>query len=111
MEMTFGTIIREARKKRGWTLNQFLKKLDNKISKGYMSRIENWDEPPTPELMLKMCVILDLPEDELFESARQVRLKIYEGALTRRYQKALGLWRMKKSYLEHIELEKQTKIE
>lgn len=69
--MSFGAFIRERRVSRGMTL--FDVAADAQVSVPYLSRIERERENvPKDDLIRRIAVILNIPEDEAFAAARRL---------------------------------------
>lgn len=69
--MSFGAFIRERRVSRGLTL--FDVAAEAQVSVPYLSRIERERENvPKDDLIRRIAVILDIPEDEAFAAARRL---------------------------------------
>jgi len=75
--MTFGQIIREARKKNKWSLRRLAEEMDKegaKIDFTYLSRVENNspEYPLSEEKIRVLARILDLDEIELIFAAEKI---------------------------------------
>ena len=69
--MSFGAFIRERRVSKGLTL--FDVAAEAEVSVPYLSRIERERENvPKDDLIRRISVILDIPEDEAFAAARRL---------------------------------------
>ena len=93
--MNFGDLIRSIRRRKGWTGKEFIEKLqlgDKKVSPTYITKIELYEEIPSPEMICKMADILDYDCHKLFETAKQSKLTNFTKNLDKKYQRAVGLY-------------------
>jgi transcriptional regulator with XRE-family HTH domain len=95
-ELSFGALIQKLRRAKGWTVKQFIEKLEVDISPAYIARIELHGEIPSPELMIKIASVFDYNEAELWECAKNIKIKKFENSLERKYQQAVGMYRTQK---------------
>jgi len=96
MKKTFGEKIQDFRKEKGWTVKEFIERLGNELSPAYITKIEVHGEIPSPELICKFAGIFGLKEQELLESAKEIKVQKFEESLDKRYQRAIGLYRLQK---------------
>lgn len=82
---SFGYKVQAARKQKGWTSKMFIERLGVDISPSYITKIEVHGEIPAPYLIGKIAEVLDLNQQELFELAREEKMRNYD----RRYQEIL----------------------
>ena len=81
MEITYGRVLHDARKKRGLTLDQLARKAGTK--KGYVSGIERGKvNPPSARHTKKFCKALGLPLDLMFLLAAVEKIKPLETQKT-----------------------------
>jgi HTH-type transcriptional regulator, competence development regulator len=67
----FGAVVRERREERKISLRRFAEMLG--VSPTYLSKVERDDfDPPTPERVLKIALLLDLDPDVLLALANRV---------------------------------------
>ena len=99
-QKSFGERIRAKRTSKEWTVKDFIQRLESKgqksVSPAYITRIEQYGEIPSPELI---CVIADVLEDDaeqLLECAKKIKVKRFNKNLEAKYQKAVGLHRIQK---------------
>ena len=100
--LSFGELVQKLRKDKGWTVREFIERLcpvsaeKEKVSPSYITRIEQYDEIPSPEVMLKIAEILEYDVDTLWKYARAIKVKKFEYTLDKKYQEAFGLCRTQK---------------
>ncbi len=93
--MQFAEAIREARKKKGWSIYELANELSLK-SPGYLSRIEARGEIPGPEMVIKLAECLGLDVKKLFELAKKAKGKEVQKQVQDKYEQAFVLYRKKK---------------
>ena len=95
--MSFGEAVLSLRKERGWTVKEFIEHLETKghksISPAYITRIEQYGEIPSPELILRIADVFRVDEQKLLECARRIKVQKFDKSLEDKYQKAVGLYR------------------
>lgn len=96
MKKTFGEKIRTYRREKGWTVKDFIERLGNDLSPAYITKIEVHGEIPSPELICKISEVFGLKEQELLESAKEIKVQQFEESLEKRYQRAAGLYKLQK---------------
>lgn len=96
MEKTFGDIIQECRKQKGWTVREFIEKLGIDLSPAYITKIEIHGEIPSPELICRMADVFGLSEKRLWETAKSNKMESISETMEAKYQKVAGLYRQKK---------------
>ena len=98
--MSFGEAVCALRKDKGWTVKDFIQKLEEKgykaVSAGYITRIEQYAEIPAPELILTIAEVFKADENKLLECAKKVKVEKFDKSLEEKYQKALGHYRTQK---------------
>lgn len=90
---TFAEIVQAARRSKGWTVKNFIERLDNNISAAYVTKIEVHGEIPAPTLICQIAEVLNLNETELLDAARTGKIHIFTQSLDKKYQQAVGLHR------------------
>jgi len=96
MNKEFGNLIQQLRKQKNWTVKEFIEELDGKVSPAYMTKVEVYDEIPSPELICKMADVLGYDQQKLLHTAKEHKKNKFEQALDERYQRAVGLYRLAK---------------
>ncbi|MDH3892840.1 MAG: helix-turn-helix domain-containing protein [candidate division Zixibacteria bacterium] len=97
---TFGKIVKAERVNRGWTVKQFTGKLEpalgKKLSPAYITRIEQYDEIPSPDLLCLIADVLKLDIEKLMVLARATKVRRFDKSLEEKYREAVGLHRVQK---------------
>ena len=83
MKKSLGKILKEARLKKGYVIQELSKKL--KVSGTYIHKIESTEEIPKKEILIELCKILDLNVNKLIEIAIKKKLEVYEQQLREKY--------------------------
>jgi ribosome-binding protein aMBF1 (putative translation factor) len=86
---TFGEMIRLGRSNKAWTgkdLKDRVKEDGGKMSMAYVIQIEVHGEIPSPEMIVRLCRLLDLPILEMMELAKQGKREKFEHALNLKYK-------------------------
>jgi len=97
MNKEFGNLIQKLRKEKGWTVKEFIEKLEGqKISPTYMTKVEVYGEIPSPELTCKMADILGCDPQKLLDTAKEHKINKFEKTLNEKYEKAVGMYRLEK---------------
>ena len=99
-EESFGETIQELRRDKNWTIKEFIKRLetkgDRKISPAYITRIEQYGEIPSPEVICLMADVLKFDLEKLLECAKRIKVRKFDKNLEEKYQKAVGLHRIQR---------------
>jgi len=99
-KLSFGEVVQYLRKSKGWTVRDFIKQVQSKgqesISPAYITRIEQYGEIPSPELICRMADVFDYDENKLLECAKKIKVQRFNKTLEKKYQKAAGLYRIEK---------------
>lgn len=92
MELTFGTVIRQARKDKGYSQRQLAKLL--KVDFTYLSKLENdrADYAPKEDVIRSLARELDLDEEESIVLAGRLPQQ-YEAFLKQNYKEVPALFR------------------
>ena len=100
MKVSFGDMVSGSRKLKGWTIKEFIEKLEaigqKSVSPTYVTRIEQYGEIPSPEFILIIADILKLDKKKLLECAKQTKLQKLDKSLDEKYSKALMGYPMNK---------------
>ncbi len=104
-DISFGELIQNLRREKGWTVKEFIGKLgkigkQGELSPAYITKIEIHGEIPNPEVICKMADVLGYDPDELLNSAKQRKIKKYKESLEEKYTKAIGFYRTQKEKKE-----------
>jgi transcriptional regulator with XRE-family HTH domain len=91
-ELVFGDLIANGRKLKGWTIKEFIEKLTEKgesVSPGYITKVEQYQEIPSAEMILVMADIFGIDKSQALECAKKTKLEKYDKNLEEKYSKAL----------------------
>ncbi len=94
-----GEVIFNLRKRRDWTVKELIERLAEKkqsASAGYITRIEQYGEVPSPEFICALADIFHVNAKKLLSAAKEQKLEQVDRNLEERYQKALGFYRAQK---------------
>lgn len=81
-----GNLLRESRIASNLTVHDLIQKLDRKISKSYITKIEIHGEIPSPFLLIKLCEVLNLNKKEMLDIAKNATLDKYRRKLDQIYK-------------------------
>jgi transcriptional regulator with XRE-family HTH domain len=99
-DLGFGELILLLRKKSDWTVKEFIKKLEEKgqetVSPAYITRIEQYGEIPSPELICRIADVFHYDVEKLLNCAKRSKVEKFDKSLEEKYQKAVGLYRTQK---------------
>jgi len=84
--LNFGQLVKYLRKKKSITSTEFALKLN--VCKAYISRIELYDEIPSPRFICKMAEALEESPCELLERAGERKIKKYKKHINVVYKKS-----------------------
>ena len=91
--LSFGTYVLTRRKEHNWTVREFIHQLAQQgyktVSPAYISRIEQGDEIPAPELILNIAEVFRDNPHMLLERAKRAKLQELKNALEAKYQRAI----------------------
>lgn len=88
MMETFGDVVKSTRERLKLTVNDYILRLGNCVSRAYITKIELHDEIPSLELVEKIALVLALDEGHLVELAKEGKRNQFEKALNKKYSKA-----------------------
>lgn len=98
--LSFGEAVFKFRKERAWTVRDFIDQLGAKgqktVSPAYITRIEQYGEIPSPDLILRIADVFQVDGNELLECAKKLKVRKFNKALEEKYQRALALYRTQK---------------
>lgn len=98
--IAFSEIILTSRKLKGWTVKELIAKLEAKgqrsLSPAYITRIEQYGEIPSPELILMFADLFKLNPEKLLASAKKAKVEAFDKSLEEKYEKALKVYDQKK---------------
>ncbi len=101
MKKTFGEIIQDFRRKKGWSVRTFIEQLGLDVSQSYITRIEVHGEIPSPYFMGKVADALDLDFAEILKRAKVDKVKHFEESLEKKYQRAISRYRLQRTQNEN----------
>ena len=97
---TLGKIIKAERQKRNWTVKQFREQVEPRIrgtmSASYVTRIEQYGEIPSPELLCVFAEVFGYDIDKLLELAKKDKVRQFDKNLDKKYRNAVGQYRLQK---------------
>lgn len=100
LELSLGDLVSGARKLKGWTVKEVIDRLfqaGKTISPAYITRIEQYGEIPSPDLMPILADILNLDVKKMISCAKQAKLKKMNKDLDEKYSRALSTYQHKKT--------------
>lgn len=99
-KLSFGELILELRKKKEWTVKDLIKRLEpligRHISPAYITRIEQYGEIPSPDLICIMADVLGHDANELLNRAKKIKIQRFDKNLEEKYRKAVGHYRVQR---------------
>lgn len=99
-ETSVGKIIRAERLKRDWTVKHFIEQLESRIQKrvspAYITRIEQYEEIPSPELLCVIADVFGYDVEQLLGLAKEAKIRKFDENLEKKYRDAVGLFRVRK---------------
>ena len=100
-KLSFGELVQVLRKSKGWTVKDMIGELESKgqesISAAYITRIEQYGEIPSPELICRIADVFSYDEEKLLECAKRIKVEKFSKSLKEKYRKAAGLYRTERS--------------
>lgn len=81
-----GEVIRKLRKDNGWTIRELLEKLDNIVSGTYITKIENYGEIPSPDVVRKLADAFDVSRMFLLGLACECKVEQYAKLVRYKYR-------------------------
>ena len=85
MGLKIGELIRFEREGMGWTIKEFINRLDYDVSPTFISKLENRGAIPGVELLCKIAEVINYPPEKLLYLAKNEKLKKYEESLEKKY--------------------------
>ena len=100
--ISFGELILKLRKDNQWTVKDLIDKLEAKgrtksLSPAYITRIEQYGEIPSPDLICRMAEVFRYDEKKLLDCARKIKVQKFDQNLQDKYDKAVGFYRTQKN--------------
>ena len=96
-ELSFGELILSMRKEREWTIKEFIERIKRlgykNITPAYITRIEQYNEIPSPELICHIADVFGYDVEKLLEHAKRMKIERFNKTLGEKYRKAVGLYR------------------
>ena len=93
---SFGKFVQMHRKKKEWTVKEFIERLGSDVSPAYITKIEVHGEIPSPLFVCKIAEVFDLDTDELWARAKKDKVENFDRNLEKKYQHEVGLCRLQK---------------
>jgi len=90
--MEFAKMIKDARKKMGWTVYELAQQLGLK-SPGYISRIEGKGEIPGPDMVIKLSEVLGLDPEAMINLATREKVNETSQQVHQKFENAFMLYR------------------
>ena len=84
MKKSFASVIKQARLRKNLTIMELSYKL--KVSSTYFHKIEMLNEIPKRELVIGLCKVMGLQEEQMLKLAVRDKLKAYEAQLRKKYK-------------------------
>ena len=78
MEHELGFMIRKARYKKNWSVDEFIEALNIDFSPTYITRIEMKAEVPNENKLIKIAHILDLDPVVVLDLAKKIKIKRFK---------------------------------
>jgi len=98
---SFGELVIELRHKKGLTIKELIEKLKAKgqerVTPAYITRIEQYGEIPSPEMICRMADVFDYDVDKLLDCAQKIKVRRFDESLAEKYRKAVGLYKKEKT--------------
>lgn len=91
--LSFGETVQDLRRKKRWTVKNFIEHLDLDVSPAYITKIEIHGEIPNPTIICKIADAFDIEYAKLLDAAKEDKVKHFEISLEKKYQRAVGLYR------------------
>ncbi|MDX9859220.1 MAG: helix-turn-helix transcriptional regulator [candidate division Zixibacteria bacterium] len=95
--MDFGGMIRNARTEKGWTVKEFIERMtadgSTRISPAYVTRVEQYREIPSPEMVARMAEVLEIELEPLVAAAKQNKMESFKERLDAKYGEAAIFYR------------------
>lgn len=103
-ERGFGQWVKEERRNRDWTVKEFITKLaarsGKSVSPAYVTRIEQYGEIPSPELICAIADVFGADQDQALSCAREQKVRRFDEGLGKKYGEAAGLYRQQQENRE-----------
>ena len=98
--LNFGDLVLQLRKEKDWTVRQLIERLEQKcgkvISPAYITRVEQYGEIPSPELICLLADVFGYDQQAMLAVARTSKVKKFDKGLQEKYEKAAGFYRLHK---------------
>ena len=96
MEQELGFMIRKARFKKQWSVDEFIEALDIDFSPAYITRIEIKAEIPNEHKLIRIATLLDLDPVVVLDLAKKVKIKRFKKRLNEKHKEALDRFKESK---------------
>lgn len=93
--MNLGEKVKALRTEKGYSVRELAQLIGK--SPGYVSRIEVRGEIPAAELLCVIAEVFGVEPEELFQLAKECRLRSVEEEIDEKHSSALSLFRKKKN--------------
>ncbi len=93
-DLTFGEAVRQLRQKNGWTARDLIGKLKQEgrpVSPAYITRIEQYDESPTPEFIFDLSRVFGINHEVLLDLAKRMKVELFRKSLEAKYDRKINL--------------------
>jgi len=95
---SFGEHIRKWRHEKDWTVKNLLQAIEKregrKLSPAYITRIEQYGEIPSPDVICILAGVFGRDPEELLELAKDAKVRRFGENIDAKYSEAVGLYRM-----------------
>ncbi len=95
-ELSFGEAVFRLRKQKEWTVRDLIARIADrggKVSPAYITRIEQYGEIPSPEMILTLAEVFQVDGEKLLQQAKKIKVQTFEKGLGEKYQKAIAQFR------------------
>ncbi len=94
--LSFGETVQDLRRKKRWTVKNFIEHLDLDVSPAYITKIEIHGEIPNPNIICKIADAFDMDYEDLLSTAKTDKVKYFKESLEKKYVRAAGLYRIQR---------------
>lgn len=86
MDNSLGDIIRDQRKLKGWTIKQFIEKLELDLSPSYITKLERYSDIPSPKVLSKIAEVFGISKGPLIYLVKNLMMARVEKYIETRYR-------------------------
>lgn len=83
---SFGDLIKSKRLRLGFNTKDFTQRCGDIFSLAYLTKIELYDEIPSPKVVIILANVLDYPVEYLLERARKAKIQNYIKLISKKYK-------------------------